>query len=143
MSHMTTPLLDSSVARCAHTLGLSSVEALRRLEIFGRNEVPVEVVPKWKIFARQFTGTMPVMLILACLLSAIVLDWEDFGIIAAMLLLNATIAFYEESKAMGALDALRAKLVQEVSVLRDGQAVSLDIALLVPGTRRVSLFIFI
>lgn len=44
---------------------------------------------------------MPLMLGLACALAATVEDWEDFGIIGAMLLLNATIGFVEERKARG------------------------------------------
>ncbi|EGB02945.1 hypothetical protein AURANDRAFT_34719, partial [Aureococcus anophagefferens] len=128
------PLLsESGDLRDSLPRGLSSVEAAAKLARFGRNEVPVETPSRLSVFLRQFSGTMPAMLMLACVLSAAVKDWEDFGIIAAMLLLNATIGFYEESKAMAALDALQAKLRCEVSVLRDGQPVSVDVAELVPG----------
>ncbi|KAH8065333.1 hypothetical protein JL721_8292 [Aureococcus anophagefferens] len=105
------PLLsESGDLRDSLPRGLSSVEAAAKLARFGRNEVPVETPSRLSVFLRQFSGTMPAMLMLACVLSAAVKDWEDFGIIAAMLLLNATIGFYEESKAMAALDALQAKL---------------------------------
>lgn len=73
------------------------------------------------------------MLILACILSAAVQDWEDLFIIFAMLFLNACIAFYEETKAMASLDALKGELKQRVSVLRDGVPVILEAAELVPG----------
>ena len=128
------PLLsESGDLRDSLPRGLSSVEAAAKLARFGRNEVPVETPSRLSVFLRQFSGTMPAMLVLACVLSAAVKDWEDFGIIAAMLLLNATIGFYEESKAMAALDALQAKLRCEVSALRDGRPVSVDVAELVPG----------
>lgn len=39
--------------------GLSTVEARARLEKYGRNQVPLEEEPLWKVFARQFMGTMP------------------------------------------------------------------------------------
>ena len=127
------PLLADDCAGDDPRAGLSSATAAARLAAYGRNEVPVEKPSKLRVFLRQFEGPMPMMLMLACVLSAAVEDWEDFGIIAAMLLLNATIAFYEESMAMAALDALQGKLRQEVSVLRDGVPVSVDVALLVPG----------
>lgn len=113
--------------------GLSSAEAKRRLAQFGRNEVPLEVEALWQVFLRQFTGTMPAMLILACVLSAAVRDWQDLAIIFAMLFLNASIAFCEETKATASLDALRGELKQHVSVMRDGTAVTVEVGELVPG----------
>ncbi|KAJ8599296.1 hypothetical protein CTAYLR_006801 [Chrysophaeum taylorii] len=125
------PITDVEVGVAG--MGLSSAEAAARLERFGRNEVPIEKVPLWKVFVRQFNGTMPAMLILACLLAAAVQDWEDFGIILFMVLLNACIGYYEETKAMASLDALRDELIQEVSVMRDGRVSAVDVAELVPG----------
>ncbi|KAJ1450673.1 hypothetical protein M885DRAFT_531693 [Pelagophyceae sp. CCMP2097] len=113
--------------------GLSSAEAAARLVAYGRNEVPIEEVPLWRIFARQFMGTMPVMLMLSCLLAAAVEDWQDLGIITVMLILNGVVAFCEETKAAASLDALRGKLKQEVSVRRDGAALAVDVTDLVPG----------
>ncbi|KAJ8603845.1 hypothetical protein CTAYLR_000289 [Chrysophaeum taylorii] len=128
---MEKPLLEGEPS--TFETGLSSAEASARLTEFGRNEVPIEEEPLWKVFMRQFTGTMPMMLILACILSAAVEDYQDLGIIFAMLFVNACIAFYEETKAKGALDALRGELKQHVSVLRDGGPITLDAAELVPG----------
>lgn len=48
------------------------------------------------------------MLILACVLSAAVQDWQDLGIIFAMLFLNACIAFYEVRSIGGQLIAFAA-----------------------------------
>ncbi|MDX1782500.1 MAG: cation-transporting P-type ATPase, partial [Thalassovita sp.] len=44
--------------------GLSSAEAAERLRIHGRNVVgEVRVTPAWKIFLRQFTGLLVLLLI--------------------------------------------------------------------------------
>lgn len=113
--------------------GLTSSEAAARLVEYGRNEIPVEQESMLLIFGRQFTGTMPGMLILSCVLAAAVEDYQDLGIIAFMLIVNACIAFYEETKAMASLAALQDELTQRVSVLRDGSAIMLDVTELVPG----------
>ena len=58
-------LLDTSMAT-----GLSEEEARSRLARFGRNEVPVETPSRLSVFLRQFSGTMPAMLMLATIFSA-------------------------------------------------------------------------
>ena len=42
--------------------GLSSDEAARRLAIVGPNKIEETVEPAWRLFARQFYGSMPFML---------------------------------------------------------------------------------
>ena len=79
--------------------GLSSAEAAARLERHGRNEIPEEVTPWYVLFFKQFVGTMPVMLEIACVLALIIRDYPSFGMIVAMLVINASLGFYEEQKA--------------------------------------------
>jgi H+-transporting ATPase len=71
----------------------------------------------------QFTGTMPYMLELACILSLAVSDWVDFAIIAAMILCNGYLGFHEELKAKESLEELTSKMEQKICCLRDGHAV--------------------
>ena len=68
--------------------GLSSGEVEDLLVKYGYNELPSIELPLWYIFCIQFTGTMPYMLWIACILSLAVEDWVDFAIIFAMLLCN-------------------------------------------------------
>ena len=100
--------------------GLSSAEAAARLERHGRNEIPEEVTPWYVLFFKQFVGTMPVMLEIACVLALIIRDYPSFGMIVAMLVINASLGFYEEQKAQASLDGLRSKLAATVSCVRDG-----------------------
>ena len=43
------------------TLGLTTAEAMEQLKVWGKNEIPEEKEPLWRLFAMQFVGTMPAM----------------------------------------------------------------------------------
>jgi magnesium-transporting ATPase (P-type) len=103
--------------------GLTTPEVEALYEKWGYNELPSVVVPLWYIFLMQFTGTMPYMLELACILSLAVSDWVDFAIIAAMILCNGYLGFHEELKAKESLEELTSKMEQKICCLRDGHAV--------------------
>jgi len=76
---------------------------------------------------------MPFMIEVAAILAGAVEDWEDFGIILALLFVNATIGFAEEWKAQGEVNALRASLKTHASVKRDGTFSTLESSKMVPG----------
>mmetsp|Transcript_106802 Transcript_106802/g.278890 ORF Transcript_106802/g.278890 Transcript_106802/m.278890 type:complete len:1007 (-) Transcript_106802:87-3107(-) len=114
-------------------VGLTSERAEGLLEEWGPNEIPTPETPLLKIILKQFTGTMPLMLELSCLLSAVAQDWPDFGVIAAMLIVNAALGFREEMKAKRALDDLTKSMESTVTCLRDGAPTVLGVTRLVPG----------
>ncbi|KFH67593.1 hypothetical protein MVEG_06325 [Podila verticillata NRRL 6337] len=115
------------------TKGLTTAEAAERLARFGPNELAeVKRNPLLK-FLGYFTGAIAYLIEVACIISAVVEDWLDFGIILALLLVNACIGFIEESKAESALDALRQTLALKTRAWRDGHLVELDVNQLVPG----------
>ncbi|KAF9366279.1 hypothetical protein BGX34_004465 [Mortierella sp. NVP85] len=115
------------------TTGLTSAEAAARLATFGPNQLAeVKRNPLLK-FLSYFTGAIAYLIEVACIISAVVKDWLDFGIILGLLLVNAAIGFIEESKAESALDALRQTLALKTRCWRDGHLVELDVAALVPG----------
>ncbi|CAG8694742.1 8251_t:CDS:2, partial [Ambispora leptoticha] len=113
--------------------GLTTQEAQTRLETFGRNELAeIKTNPILK-FLSYFTGAIAYLIELACIFAAVVHDWLDFGIILALLFVNAFIGFIEEARAESALDALKQTLAQKAKVWRDGHFIDLDVAELVPG----------
>ena len=61
------------------------------------------------------------------------LDYVDFGLIVALLLVNASLGFWEENNAGNAIAALKAKLAPNAKVLRDGEWKSIPARELVPG----------
>ena len=81
---------------------------------------------------RRFWGPIPWMIETAAVLSAIARRWEDFAVIMFMLLVNAFVDFYQESKALSAIAVLKKKLARKALVLREGKWQSIDAKELVP-----------
>lgn len=113
--------------------GLSDSQVAASFEIFGRNEIVIPETPLWKLFARQFIGFLPFIIELAALVSLGTQDWPDFGIIVAMLFVNATLGFREEYHAKKSLDELSDQLDSEIATRRNGETVVLNVKELVPG----------
>ncbi len=113
--------------------GLSDAEAQKRLQQYGPNAIDEKVEPLWHRIFRRFWGPIPWMIEVAAILSAVVRKWEDFIIIVIMLLVNAFLDFYQEGRALNALNALKQKLAQQAIVLRDGAFKTIPAKELVPG----------
>ncbi|KAG0202581.1 hypothetical protein BGX28_004927 [Mortierella sp. GBA30] len=113
--------------------GLTDDEVEARRSTWGTNELKeVKKNPILK-FLGYFTGAIAYLIEVACIISAVVKDWLDFGIILALLLVNACIGFIEEAKAESALDALRQTLALKTRCWRNGHLIELDTSGLVPG----------
>lgn len=114
--------------------GLTTSEAEKKLEEFGRNELPTPKPPGFGlIFLRQFRSPFIYVLLIAAAISFALGQNINSYFVFAVLLLNATIGTVQEFAAERAADALR-KLVPTVArVKRNGIVQELDTALLVPG----------
>ncbi len=112
--------------------GLSGEEVEKQREKYGYNEIK-EKKESWahRLF-RRFWGPIPWMIEIAALLSAIAKRWEDFIVIMIMLLVNAFVDFYQESKALSAIAVLKKKLAAKATVLRDAKWQDIDARELVP-----------
>jgi H+-transporting ATPase len=113
--------------------GLSRAEAQSRLAKYGYNELPEEKTSPLLKFLSYFWGAIPWMIEVAAILSAVVHHWEDFGIILALLLMNAGVGFWEEFQAGNAIAALKAKLALHARAKRDGTWLDVPARELVPG----------
>jgi len=113
--------------------GLKENEAKKRLQKYGKNEIPEYKEPLWHRIFRRFWGPIPWMIEIAAFLSAVVKRWEDFTIIIIMLITNAFLDFYQEHKALNAIEVLKKKLARKALVLRDGKWIEIDAKELVPG----------
>jgi H+-transporting ATPase len=113
--------------------GLSSSEANARVLQFGPNAISEKKVNPIVKFLRYFWGPIPWMIEAAVILSAILRRWDDFGIIFALLLLNAVVGFWQENKADTAIEMLKQRLALKARVLRDGKWIELPAKELVPG----------
>ncbi len=115
-------------------VGLSSLEVTARAERYGPNvldETPRR--PAWKRYLDQFKDLMIYILIAAGVISALVGDLKDPIVIAIVLLVNATLGFFQENKADNALAALEKMLESTARVRRDGAVQEVPATELVPG----------
>jgi H+-transporting ATPase len=76
---------------------------------------------------------MPIMIWIAILIEISIENYIDMFILFFIQLANASIAFYETTKASDAVAALKKSLKPEATVKRDGRMIKIDAALVVPG----------
>lgn len=67
------------------------------------------------------------------MLAAGLQDWVDFGVICALLLLNAAVGFIQEYQAGNIVDELKKTLALKAICLRNGKLQELDAPEIVPG----------
>jgi H+-transporting ATPase len=60
-------------------------------------------------------------------------DWVDFGVICALLLLNAGVGFIQEFQAGSIVEELKKTLALKANVLRGGNLYEVDAQEVVPG----------
>lgn len=113
--------------------GLTSAEAEERLLKYGRNELPEKHTPGWVIFLKCLWGPMPIAIWIACIIEFALQNWPDGGILLGIQFANATIGWYETTKAGDAVAALKQSLKPLATVHRDGKWGNIDAALVVPG----------
>jgi H+-transporting ATPase len=70
---------------------------------------------------------------LAVILAAGLQDWIDFGVIIAILLLNAFVGWYQEKQAGDVVAKLKADIALKAHVVRNGQEKEVPARDLVPG----------
>jgi H+-transporting ATPase len=113
--------------------GLRKQQVINRLTQYGYNELSEESVNPLLKFLSYFWGPIPWMIEIAALLSIFVKHWADFGIIMALLVVNAIVGFWEEYQAGNAIAALKSQLALQAKVKRDGDWVIIPARELVPG----------
>lgn len=115
-------------------LGLSEADSRSRRERFGPNELSTALrFTVWRIFFRQFTDFMVLVLLAAVGVSVWAGAVEDAIAIAAVVMLNACIGFFQEYKADKALKALKKMSAPRCTILRAGVPSSMLSSQLVPG----------
>jgi H+-transporting ATPase len=70
---------------------------------------------------------------LAAILAAGLQDWLDFGVIVAILLLNAGVGWYQEKQAADVVASLRGDIALRATVVRDGVEQDIKAREIVPG----------
>jgi Ca2+-transporting ATPase len=121
--------------------GLSDQDARARLATYGVNELAGErPTPAWRRFLSQFQDVLVILLLIATAISAVLwfverdtaVPYEALAILAVVLL-NATMGFVQESRAEAAVAALRAMSAAGASVIRGGERRPVPASEIVPG----------
>ncbi|TAL50528.1 HAD family hydrolase [Patescibacteria group bacterium] len=130
----TCSVADTLAALETNHQGLSTTEIPLRVQQYGKNILPSRTSnPWWKVFARQFMSPLILILVVATVISVVLSDFVDAGVIVAAVVVNTVIGFVQEYKANKTLEELRA-LVQPTSiVLRAGKEMSILATEIVPG----------
>lgn len=113
--------------------GLSSDEAAKRLLEYGPNKLPEERRNPILVYLSYMWNPLSWAMEAAAIIAIALLDYADFALILALLLVNATISYVEESNADKAIKALTSALAPKAKVLRDGEVVTIEASELVPG----------
>ena len=116
------------------THGLSSEDALKRLEEYGPNELKEkEKKTAFAMFLDQFKDLMIIILIAAALISGFIGELSDTITIIVIVILNAVIGFMQEYRAEKAMVALKKMAAAFATVIRNGVHERIRASLLVPG----------
>ena len=114
--------------------GLSSAGAAQNLVSFGPNRLREEErAGALRLFARQFSSPIIILLLAAATLSAWLGDGADAAIIGVIVLVSGTLGFWQERGAAGAMSKLLARVSIHSTVLRDGVSVEVPAEQVVPG----------
>ena len=114
--------------------GLTSEEALSRLERFGPNVLAEAEGPHWALrFARNIVHLFALLLWVGAGLALLAGMPELSVAIVVVILVNAVFSFAQEYRAERAVEALRRILPQHVRVRRDGRPQDITADQLVPG----------
>ena len=114
--------------------GLTEDEVVRRLETYGYNELEKEErISPFSLFIRQFKNVLIVILLIAIVLSAVIGELIDAGIITVIVIFCAVLGFTQEYRAERALEALKKMLSPTIAVLREGREEEIPSNELVPS----------
>ncbi len=114
--------------------GLTQREAENRIQKYGKNQLKkVYNLEPLKILLSQFQSFLIYILIIASIISFIIGHLTDAIVILVIVVVNASIGFFQQYKAEKAIISLRKLLVPTSTVIRDGKHIKISSKDLVPG----------
>jgi P-type Ca2+ transporter type 2C len=115
--------------------GLSKAEVEARKQKYGANVLAgKKKEPGWQKFLRQYKDFMQILLLGAAIVNQVfVHQWNTTLVLIGLTIFNAVLGMNQESKAEASLAALEKMMKSIARVRRNGEAVEVDAAELVPG----------
>jgi len=122
-------LLESDISD-----GLGPLSIKHRENFFGKNALKEKKKDSnLKKFFLQFHNALIYILLGASVVTAILHEWIDSGVIFAVVIINVVIGYIQEVKAQEAIESLKKMMNTEAVVIRDGKKISISSIDLVPG----------
>ncbi len=114
--------------------GLSFDEAKKRLEKHGPNKLPEEKrLSAGQIFFNQFKNSLVYILLAAAVITIVLGEFVDAGVILAAVFLNVLIGFTQERRAEKTIEKLKEVIDHRAKVVRDGTEKEIGAEEVVPG----------
>jgi magnesium-transporting ATPase (P-type) len=106
--------------------GLSTAEAAKRLEAYGKNELPAPAkTPFYVRLWNQLNNILIFILIGAIIVCAILEEWAEVALVIGVIVINVSIGLVQEGKAEAAADAIKGMLSSNATVVRNGEQTSI------------------
>ena len=129
-----TPAADLLTQIESDPKGLRSAEAAKRLLQYGPNTLRARKrTDTFTLLLRQFKSPIILILVFAAVLSLVLKDRVDAGIILGIVLVSGLLSFWQERGATDAVEKLLAIVQVKATVLRDGKSVDVPVEEVVPG----------
>jgi cation-transporting P-type ATPase F len=106
---------------------------LRRAEVGPNVLTPAKGQSRLTRFLLQFVDPLVIILVVSAVVTIFLKEYVDAVVIFAVVLLNATVGYLQEAKAVAAIDALSRAMTAEATVLRAGEQLRVPAPDIVPG----------
>ena len=114
--------------------GLDLFAVSHRLAQFGPNALtPPKGPSALRRFLQQFLDPLVIILMAAGVVTCVLRDWVDAGVIFGVVMLNAIVGYIQEARAVAAIDALTKAMTTEATLIRAGEQLRLPATEIVPG----------
>ncbi|MGP8320246.1 MAG: cation-translocating P-type ATPase [Methanosarcinaceae archaeon] len=114
--------------------GLASEDANNRLEKYGPNELEEkQKITPLKVFLNQFSNFIVWVLLAAAIISLIIGETINFGVISSIIVFVTVLGFVQEYRAEKAMEALKRIVEPTTRVLRTGRRREIMTKEVVPG----------
>ncbi|MBN2865354.1 MAG: cation-transporting P-type ATPase [Thiotrichales bacterium] len=122
-------LLETNVSQ-----GLDRLAIEERKRLYGINRLtPQKGQSPFVLFLLQFNQPLVYILLVAAIVTFLLQEYVDSGVIFGVILVNAIVGFVQESKALKAIEALAKSMEGSANVIRGGKKIAISASELVLG----------
>ena len=114
-------------------VGLSEVEAVRRLGVYGPNAIRSHGVRALAILWSQLRNPLLMLLAATTLVALYTGEITDAVIILGIVALSVGLGFFNEYRSARVVEALHDSIRHQTQVIRDGRPAGVDVTTVVPG----------